>query len=274
MQRVDDGDQARLTYSGKDWKSAFPRKEAEYKWTSHGTANSGSFVTFPFNGTAVQVRGTIHPWKSEQLPRTTFNLDSSPNEITFVGTPTNDTQYNQLFFNTSQLQVAEHSLRMTFLNPESVLWLDYIDYMPTTSQTSTAPAQASQNHTSKGLAVGISVLATVVFSGIVLGGLWWLRRRRLRRSGSEADQTQVPARTNVEISQYHVEPYVYPTSSVPPKFLDHSDGSGKVVHASESQINHSTGSGPSRGPTSQVAQASPAVPSVSQDEDPPPRYEG
>ncbi|KAL0564263.1 hypothetical protein V5O48_017788 [Marasmius crinis-equi] len=205
-------------------------------------------------GTAIKVYGTIHPQKT-RVPQVTFTLDSSQNETPFNPTPNNDTQYDQLFFKSDSLSATtQHSLTITFLDPDNRLWLDYIDFMPTTStdspgqastNTSTTPTQTAsgvntdtKNHISKGLVAGISVLASVLACAIVLGLVWWCRRRKRQDSDSveQAPLSLTIPSPPVAVSQRHVEPYLYSpsmiSSSVPPISSDYSSGSesGKAAH--------------------------------------------
>ncbi|KAG7085699.1 hypothetical protein E1B28_003244 [Marasmius oreades] len=84
---------------------------SEYRSTSHGSPEIGSSVTFRFNGTLVQVFGTIHTGTPELPPTAIFILDSKQQSI-FKGSPSNDTQYSQLFYNSGILLAAEHALTM------------------------------------------------------------------------------------------------------------------------------------------------------------------
>ncbi|KAL0574179.1 hypothetical protein V5O48_007769 [Marasmius crinis-equi] len=99
MQRVDDAAHGQLAYTGEKWRFHVPAEDKEYNRTSHGNPVSGTFVTFRFNGTSVQVRGTVRPRKTPaHISNFTFTLDTSPAETTFLGPPTDVVQYDQLLW--------------------------------------------------------------------------------------------------------------------------------------------------------------------------------
>ncbi|KAL0563742.1 hypothetical protein V5O48_018323 [Marasmius crinis-equi] len=272
-QRVDDANLSRLIYAngGQGWKRNSPSDPAENNGTSHGSSDPGASVTFLFNGfepgTSVQLRGTIHPQKQTdpsaqtQKPLAIFTLDFTTKEI-FQGNPTNDTQYNQPFFDSVLLPAAQHSLTMTLVDPDNLLWFDYIDYEPVTladlppTSTMSTPATVTitsqsdtKNAVSKGLVAGIAILAAVLASVIVVGFLWWLRQRRRRQDHKQVSLTGSPNRTNValsdrESSQYQVEPYTASTSLA----SSAGSGSGKEKYTND-QKRSSYNSGPNTGPS-------------------------
>ncbi|KAK1229968.1 hypothetical protein PQX77_006962 [Marasmius sp. AFHP31] len=209
-ERVDDGNLDRLIYAngGKGWKRSTRAAKEEYLSTSHGSPQAGSSVTFRFNGTSVEVKGTVleQGSSSSAKPLAIFVLDFNI-QSTFKGELSNDTVYDQQFYFNSPLSAGEHALTMTLMDPESLLWLDYIDYTPVTAAAANSPPASSttdgatatqqpqnnadtNNGVSKGLVAGISVLAAVLMALIVLGLVWWLLQRRKRgKQGSEETQS-------------------------------------------------------------------------------------
>ncbi|KAK1221140.1 hypothetical protein PQX77_016058 [Marasmius sp. AFHP31] len=269
METVDDTDLSRLIYSnsGKGWRKR-ENDKLEYLSTSHGSPAAGSSVTFRFNGmlplylhqtfrlslslmanlgTSVEVKGTVlkqnQGTDNSQKPLALFVLDLT-SKITYTGKLSNDTLHDERFyFNSSLPANVEHSLTMTLVDPDSLLWLDYINYAPvmaaapdassTSSSTATDVATATKqsqsnadtsNGVSKGLVAGVSVLAAILTASIVLGLVWWLQRRKRRKQGSEETQnvsythpSDPTSPIQSEFRQGHVRPY--PTSINPPGSL-------------------------------------------------------
>ncbi|KAK1221141.1 hypothetical protein PQX77_016059, partial [Marasmius sp. AFHP31] len=140
---------------------------------------------------------------NSQKPLAIFVLDFAA-QATFEGKPSNDTVvHSQQFYSNSSLSTGEHSLTMTLVDPDNLLWLDYIDYTPTsvtnlpsassmTTDGATATNQSQNNAgtssgVSKGLVAGISVLAAMLTALTVLGLVWWfLQRRKRAKKDSEA----------------------------------------------------------------------------------------
>ncbi|KAK1219234.1 hypothetical protein PQX77_018041 [Marasmius sp. AFHP31] len=242
-ERVDDGSLDRLIYAnnGQGWERSKRNAEQEYLSTSHGSSRAGSSVTLRFNGTSVEVKGTVlkQGSSSSRKPLAIFVLDFNI-QSTFEGELSNDTVYNKQFYFNSPLSPGEHSLTMTLVDPDKLLWLDYIDYTPVTAAATNSPlasstttdgataTQQSQNNAdtnngvSKGLVAGISILAAVLTALIVLGLVWWLlQRRKRRKQGSEDTQSisythpsDPTSPVQSEFRQGHVRPY--PTSINPP----------------------------------------------------------
>ncbi|KAF9255449.1 hypothetical protein L218DRAFT_350178 [Marasmius fiardii PR-910] len=200
MQRVDDSDLSRFLYSkgGAQWQ----KLEDPYlvNSSSHSTTTSGSFVTFQFSGTYVEVRGTAFPRSGSIRTRLLFNLDS--NHLGSLYTPAlNDTNsgalYDLTFFKSDTLNNSEHTLVINYINIDSppVLWLDYIDYAPSstganstsisvsgtsTSTPTTTNNNAETSHSSLSTAAiaGISVAAGFVALFLLgFGFLLWRRRK-------------------------------------------------------------------------------------------------
>ncbi|KAJ8087669.1 hypothetical protein PM082_006504 [Marasmius tenuissimus] len=215
-QRVDDSDLSRLIYSngGYGWNKKIDDK-AEYLSTSHGTQKSGSTVTFRFNGTSVQVKGTIlqHKQDSKNRPYAEFALDSNIITTFDIGNSSNDSVlYQQTFYNSPSLSAEkEHFLTIALFDPDEYRWIDYIDYTsvpgaamntPATSSTlltngmtstpstttngvtvSSQPQNDDSGSVSKSLVSGVSISAVVVIALLVT--LVWWRRRHLKASGEE-----------------------------------------------------------------------------------------
>ncbi|KAK1219236.1 hypothetical protein PQX77_018043 [Marasmius sp. AFHP31] len=196
--------------------------------TSHGNEEADSSVTFRFNGTSVEVKGTIIQdlQGSNKKSVATFVLDQDgQNPFQFERKPTSNTIYQQTLYSNSSLQAdREHTLVMSLNDPDYRLWLDYIEYTPTSSATDASPASSAkieippassavsdtphvssvapdgaaatsdpQNNTnnegvSTGLVVGVSVGAAILTALVVIG-LWWLQRRKRMKQDSEEPAT-------------------------------------------------------------------------------------
>ncbi|KAJ8087676.1 hypothetical protein PM082_006511 [Marasmius tenuissimus] len=273
-QRVDDGNLDKLIYAngGKGWRKSTRAAKEEYLSTSHGSPAAGSSVTLHFNGTSVEVKGTVLKQGSStsEKPLAIFVLDFNV-QSTFEGELSNDTVYDKQFYFNSPLSAGEHTLTMTLMDPESLLWLDYIDYTPVTAAAANAPSasstttdgatatQQSQNNAdngngiSKGLVAGISVLAAILIALIVLGLVWWMlqRRKRIKQGSEETEsisytsQSDPTSHIQSEFRQGHLQPY--PTSINPPA----AGGSGKPplpeYHVANQYSSASLGTGHDRG---------------------------
>ncbi|KAL0061396.1 hypothetical protein AAF712_011797 [Marasmius tenuissimus] len=217
-QRVDDSDLSRLIYSngGYGWNKKIDDK-AEYLSTSHGAQKSGSTVTFRFNGTSVQVKGTIlqHKQDSKNRPYAEFALDSNMITTFDIGNSSNNSVlYQQTFYNSPSLPAEkEHILTIALFDPDEYLWIDYIDYIPVPGAAMNTPATSStlltngmtstpstttngvtvssqpQNDDSassisKSLVSGVSISAAVMMA-LLVALVWRRRRRRLKASGEE-----------------------------------------------------------------------------------------
>ncbi|KAF9025950.1 hypothetical protein BDZ89DRAFT_953360, partial [Hymenopellis radicata] len=110
--RVDDSDVSNIQYSNKPgWFTAGSANE--FNHTTHGTRSAGATATFVFNGTFVQVYGTISSANLSGAPDpvSKFSLDAS-SSATFAPTPGADVQYEQVMFQSADLQPGEHTLVM------------------------------------------------------------------------------------------------------------------------------------------------------------------
>ncbi|KAK1219237.1 hypothetical protein PQX77_018044 [Marasmius sp. AFHP31] len=241
-QRVDDCDLSKLIYSneGHGWQRKSDDK-AEYLSTSHSARKSGSTVTFRFNGTSVQVKGTIfqHKQDSNNRPYAEFALDSTMTTTFDIGNPSDDpVLYQQTFYNSPALPAErEHFLTITLFDPDMHLWIDYIEYIPVPGATVNTPATLSTPLTddsgsiSKSLVTGVSVPAAVMIV-LIVALVWWKRRRM---KGASAKESSLPM---TEEQFLQVRPY-------PISVEKHTTtGSARKTHVPK-QNNRSSGSGPS-----------------------------
>ncbi|KAJ8087674.1 hypothetical protein PM082_006509 [Marasmius tenuissimus] len=208
-QRVDDSEIDKLEYLNEatEWTASDRDDKADYSSTSHGSLRGGSRLTFRFNGTSIEVKGTVLKQKqgSNNVPVATFVVDQT-GQFRFEGKPSDDNLYQHAFYSNFSLQAdRQHTLIMSVnFDPDSRLWFDYIDYTPTSlttdippissatpdRATATNPPQndADNKGVSTELVMGLSVGAAALTAMIVIG-LWWLRRRKRTKQASEGPTT-------------------------------------------------------------------------------------
>ncbi|KAK1229970.1 hypothetical protein PQX77_006964 [Marasmius sp. AFHP31] len=207
-QRVDDSEIDKLKYLNEaaDWIASKRDDEAEYSSTSHGSLREGSTLEFQFNGTLVEVKGTVLKQKqgSNKTPVATFVVDQA-GQSRFEGKPSDDNLYQHAFYSNLSLQAnRQHTLIMSVNDPDSRIWFDYIDYTPTSLATDLPPTSSAppggaaitnppQNNADKkgvstGLVAGVSIGAATLTALIVIG-LWWLRRRKRTKHPPEGPTT-------------------------------------------------------------------------------------
>ncbi|KAF9267237.1 hypothetical protein L218DRAFT_1074525 [Marasmius fiardii PR-910] len=282
MQRVDDSDLSRLLYAfgAHGWKKMTGDLN-ESNQTSHGSPEIGASVTLRYNGTSVQVLGTIRNGTTTQTPIATFTLDNVP-QTPFKAPKSNETEYTRSFYNSGFLPPGEHTLLVTLIDPDNKLWLDYFEYFsadiaasgtPTISivssaigtNTPNAQPETSQslNTASKGLIAGICVLAVFLVSLCAVVGFLWYRRRK-RKTWADPDpnlageDSRGPPRltsfANLMSSRYHMEQS--PVSRVSGAGGSSSFTSPATISAI-TEMTTGTGTASFRNPDSALGQAPP-----------------
>ncbi|KAF8843342.1 hypothetical protein BDN67DRAFT_889411, partial [Paxillus ammoniavirescens] len=131
---VDDRD-PRITYTGDWFLGGGP---PEHQNTTHGTTTAGSSASFNFTGmlckgTSVGVYGTVGPTEFYHVdvgsPVSIYNLDHFP-AVSFYAPALNSASYHYQFYISPPLDEGIHYLVITSVNMSSVLWLDYLQYTP------------------------------------------------------------------------------------------------------------------------------------------------
>ncbi|KAF9255454.1 hypothetical protein L218DRAFT_1081841 [Marasmius fiardii PR-910] len=192
MLRVDDSDLSRLMYSSRWRKSNDSQLDNS---SGHSSVQPGSFVTFQFNGTYVEVHGAALPGASGANPKTKLSFTLDFNTTSFYSPQFNtadpEPMYNQTIFISSTLPDAQHTLNIIYANTDNppVVWLDFIDFIPSSASTSTStppttpptsnaptPTRSNLNALLSGAVAGIAVAAAVVVVLLVIG--FWLWRHR------------------------------------------------------------------------------------------------
>ncbi|GJE87524.1 hypothetical protein PsYK624_036070 [Phanerochaete sordida] len=127
--------------------------DAEYNDTKTGANAAGMTATFVFNGTEIEVYGSLGSWDVYGVPVSTYEIDGLPGTQTTYTAPliTPGTfSSHVLFYRSPPLSAAEHTLVITDTNgtAPSVYWLDYIIYAPS-SGVALAATSSSQGSTSQ-----------------------------------------------------------------------------------------------------------------------------
>ncbi|KAF8998482.1 hypothetical protein BDZ89DRAFT_1083191 [Hymenopellis radicata] len=224
--RVDDSDVSSIQYSNDPgWFAAGSANE--FNHTTHGTRNAGATATFVFNGTFVQVYGTIPAagTSGDPDPVSTFSIDAG-SSATFAPTPGRDDVFQQVMFQSADLQAAEHTLVINSTIDLSWFWLDYIVYTPleeedvsrslspsssasatrTATSTSTVAVSSSKSSAPPAIIGGtLGGLAALVVLGCLIGFLCY-RSRRLKRRSTLAHEHSRGAPTPFMLESAYVPP--------------------------------------------------------------------
>lgn len=105
----------------------------EYDNTTTGTNTAGSMALFNFSGISVSVFGTIGPinyaGQDVGAPISSYQVDDQP-AVTLTAPAQGGTLFHYNFFTSPTLGNGPHQLKITNLNQSSYLWLDYVQYTP------------------------------------------------------------------------------------------------------------------------------------------------
>ncbi|KAK7040307.1 hypothetical protein VNI00_009775 [Paramarasmius palmivorus] len=190
---VDNSDQ-RVSYSPENawFRSGIPE---EYNGMSHGTNTTNAEMVFSFEGTYIEVYGTLQSGGEISV---VFSVDD--------GSPFNyalnvaETLNQQRLFS-ANLADGEHELRMVNARAGSTIFLDYLAFIPSSNQGASQPSSSTSVSTASESApnptddhgvsgssrlsssevVGIVLACAATISAVVISILWWQRRRKLKR---------------------------------------------------------------------------------------------
>jgi len=188
---LDDTDPS-IQYSSSQWSPG--GGPGEYNTTTHGTLFSGSTITIPFSGTAIQVFGTVTAAGGAfPDPVSTYSIDNgaltyfSPNSTGWITSPT-----MQRFFTSQPLSDGNHTLSITSTVQGSHFWFDYAVYTlgksPAASSSAPAPIVTVSIAAGKlsvepgqlvGGALGLFIVTVLLCCAIFY---WYLRRRMYSES--------------------------------------------------------------------------------------------
>ncbi|TFK21020.1 hypothetical protein FA15DRAFT_688909 [Coprinopsis marcescibilis] len=110
----DDADPA-ITYSTGDWDRA--GSDREFNSTTTWTTEEGATATIQFIGTRISVHGTIGAGRATTGARSAYVVDDDT-PVIFEATPDTTVQYNQLFFQSPELEEGQHTLTITNVGDE------------------------------------------------------------------------------------------------------------------------------------------------------------
>ncbi|KIK83955.1 hypothetical protein PAXRUDRAFT_832016 [Paxillus rubicundulus Ve08.2h10] len=178
---VDDRDPW-ITYTG-DW--FLGGESPEYQNTTHGTTTAGSSASFNFTGTSVGVYGTVGSTQFYHVdvgsPISIYNLDHFP-AVSFYAPALNSASYHYQFYISPPLNDTIHYLVITSVNMSSVLWLDYLQYTPSSdSSSSNITTSSALNETSLAAIIGGTIGGALFIVLLLLGAFWSYRRRKQKR---------------------------------------------------------------------------------------------
>ncbi|KAF8632648.1 hypothetical protein AX17_004781 [Amanita inopinata Kibby_2008] len=171
-------------YSPSDaWKTS-GSTQLEYDGTTHLTNTSGATVTLTFNGSVIAVFGTIAT--DGGRPRSSYRIDNSSAIYEFDPTPpTNQSLYQQKFYQSPALESGTHELTVTCLANNGTLVIDYFMITtPSSTQTvatlpetiTTHQSSARRPPSTAGIVGGVIGGISLLLAGIMFA-LWIFRRR-------------------------------------------------------------------------------------------------
>ncbi|EFI27463.1 hypothetical protein CC1G_15498 [Coprinopsis cinerea okayama7 len=149
--RVDDRSLA-VSFQGF-W--AFEGGDNEFEGTTSRPQRPGARAIFQFQGTSVQIYGTIG--RGRRIPGLSFVIDNGP--VTFQRyAPTQEVQYAQLFYESPILANETHTLVISSEDESNGIWLDYFDI----EGTPVMPAPVSSAETNPSVTVSANTFASSV----------------------------------------------------------------------------------------------------------------
>jgi len=194
-------DDSKLSYNGV-WEST-GANDGELQGTRSVTTQMGASATFNFNGSYIEVYGTIVPPDDDGIPSSSFVVDGTfTNTFEAPSVPT--VMHMQKFYSSpSHLTDGPHQLVITSLTDGPVLSLDFVQYIPS-SPADVIPAGALSGNAR--LTLSSAPRAEIIVAGVI-GGFAFLiiiallvfviHYRRHRRNGTftiedgEDDATRV-----------------------------------------------------------------------------------
>ncbi|PVF92551.1 hypothetical protein CPB86DRAFT_819533 [Serendipita vermifera] len=161
---VDDDDDL-IVYSGNWTRRTI---DEEYLTSSHQPITVGSNATFRFNGTSIQVYGTIEDGVSQALE---FTLDASKN--TTLPSPLNSSlPRHSILYQARDLLSGQHQLTITYLNTSSSVYLDYWVYNASTGEATDSQEPDVAHSPDKGSTSNKRRIGAII--GGVVGGILFL----------------------------------------------------------------------------------------------------
>ncbi|KAK7057218.1 hypothetical protein R3P38DRAFT_2840008 [Favolaschia claudopus] len=200
--------------------------------SGHGTATLGAFMTFTFEGDGVTLYGPVGP-------------GSSPFSVSMDGGPPSTHTANKQFYRprvplyiASDLGSGSHVVNITYqpTQPGQIFAIDYADVYTTSSGSlhslNSKASSGSKSGLSGGVIAGIIIALLFVFA-ILIGLIFFLRRRKRKRTRASLEAPMVPPpMSNRDII---AAPVTYPSAPAQPSIRSYPstlDGSYYVAPAS------------------------------------------
>jgi hypothetical protein len=194
---VDENDPA-VEYSGQ-WALEGSEKY-EYQGTTHKSNSTGNAAIFKFNGTTIDVYGTINGTLDQTTALVSFQLDGGSTRYFLPIDTQSRLRPKWRMFSTSALSAGEHTLRIESLTPDA-FWLDYFIYTPlyitnspsvssipsSSSSTPSTPSSSQPLAPIIGGAIGGFAFAVLIFGLIAL---FCYRRRRKQTTEPTKNESQ------------------------------------------------------------------------------------
>ncbi|PPQ80221.1 LOW QUALITY PROTEIN: hypothetical protein CVT25_003574 [Psilocybe cyanescens] len=257
--RLDDRDPT-ISYSANTWGQA--GNGNEYLHTTTRSNRVGAFMKIPFNaihncknevdlprstakGTKIVLYGTVDSSVIGTLPHSLITVDDSRG-YDFVGPQNSEIQYQQKFWESSDLPPGPHLLTVSITSGSTnraAFSFDYAEYYPldlsstgsnSSSSSITLPTNTptpSSSHSSHSKSstpiIAGAICGVVVFIAIVLGVIFCIRKRRRTK---DPETNQWPFRRGASPSG---------DRSVTP-FITHSRNPSNQFMASNNELNSSS----------------------------------
>jgi len=214
-------DASKLSYKGFWDSESTGENDGELQGTRSSTIQNGASATFNFNGSYIEVYGTIMPRDDYGTPLSSYVIDGTfTNTFEAPSVPT--TAYMQQYYSSPHLTEGPHQLVITSLTEGPLFSLDFVRYAPSSPTDGVFVGALSNNvHSSvsgpraetiiAGVTGGVAFLMIMAFAFIIY-------HRRHRRSGTftiedgEDDATHIG---DVNVAPAQVIPYCEHQSGPP-----------------------------------------------------------
>ncbi|KAK7460848.1 hypothetical protein VKT23_008779 [Stygiomarasmius scandens] len=149
LTRIDDAS-PQILYTGSWFIGGTDR---EFQHTTHGAKVANATFQFTFNGTRVEIGATLDAHRDDQ-PDPTSNIFIDGRLVSrYAPVLSSEIQYQQTIFTSDSLVSGEHIVSMTSeIDSNSTIWLDYIDFLP----SSQGPVSISESASTSGASVSSS----------------------------------------------------------------------------------------------------------------------
>ncbi|KAF7303907.1 Peroxidase [Mycena indigotica] len=149
---VDDTD-PRIQYGAQDWFIADPNTLTSgnfgsiFNGTSHGTTSNNSTLLFPFNGTSIEVWGTISVATTNNLADPSWDCYVDDVRIPNPDPTFRFEENNWLLCAEDSISKGSHTLRIQVHSAGRPFYLDYIKYRPLSGEVSRSASVVAYSNT-------------------------------------------------------------------------------------------------------------------------------